>query len=115
MADEVADQELLWRRIHESHDLGDRPSSAAFLDPEMSVDREHLVSGEEPRHRVTQADGVGVGEFTAAVPRGHGHEPVAEPVEGNPAHAVVYAPAGAAESARRRVARALATSCTYLK
>jgi hypothetical protein len=63
--------DLLWRRLHPTHVVpdtvngGDRISSAAFTDPELSVDLARLVEGNG--FRVTMKDGAGVAEFPASV------------------------------------------------
>lgn len=88
----IAPEDQLWRRLHKDHivqDLGsgaERISSAAFTDPELSVDVARLVDGD---FRVTQAGSVGVAEFAASVALRRGLQVRHEPEPTNYAHAIV--------------------------
>ncbi|MBI2708837.1 MAG: hypothetical protein HYX34_03985 [Actinobacteria bacterium] len=68
--EQIAPDDLLWRRLHPKHVVpdtlsgGDRISSAAFTDPELSVDLARLVEGND--FHVTMKDGAGVAEFSAS-------------------------------------------------
>jgi uncharacterized membrane protein len=83
----VARDEHLWRRIHPSHfvEAQNRVSTAAFKDPNMSVDIARL----QVDKRITLQGGVGLASFTAAVAYDNGQTVVADPQEDNHAHAVV--------------------------
>ena len=83
----VARDEHLWRRIHESHFVKaqNRVSTAAFKDPNMSVDIARL----QVDKRITLQNGVGLASFEAAVAYDLGQTVVADPKEDNRAHAVV--------------------------
>ena len=92
----VADDELLWRRLHRDPLVpdgngGTRPSSAAFKDPAMSVDRVEIVRSLGHGAEYTRQDGAGVAEFSVATARGLGQEVIYKPVPANPAHAQVEA------------------------
>lgn len=83
----VARDERLWRRVHESHFVKaqNRVSTAAFKDPNMSVDIARL----QVDKRITLQDGVGLASFEAAVAYDNGQTVVEDPKEDNRAHALV--------------------------
>src|SRR5690349_19051619 len=89
----VADDDLLGRRLHVKHVVPDtktgeqRISSAAFTDPDLSVDLTRLVAGQD--HNVTKAGGAGVAQFAASVPREKQLPVVHKPLVTNPAHSEV--------------------------
>lgn len=103
---DVAAEDLLWRRLHELHLVRDaegseRISSAAFTDPELSVDLARLVPGRD--FRITMGAGAGVAEFlvSAALVRGLQAEHAPEPH--NYAHTLVLGKK--TESIKRHLAR----------
>lgn len=94
--DELADDERLWRRVHSSHFLNGRVTSAAFTDLELSVDRAVVREAGGLDHLVTKRTGACVAEFTVAAARSVGMcvkadaYPVTDPT--NDAHALVIGP-----------------------
>lgn len=82
---DLGDGEVLWRRVHKDHYQNGRVISAAFKDFELSVDR--AVIQQDPT--VTLKDGEGLAEFTAQEARSFEQDPVAEPLPGGLAHALV--------------------------
>ncbi len=85
--DLVADDEPLHRRIHPTFKKDDGTvSSAAFTDPEMSVDRGSYCDLEQT---LLGSSGYGVAVLLTATARGYGQEVVSDPVLLNPAHALV--------------------------
>lgn len=68
--EDIAPTDLLWRRLHPAHVVpdtvngGERISSAAFTDPELSVDLARLV--ENGDFHVTMQGGAGVAQFPAS-------------------------------------------------
>jgi len=79
------DDELLWRRVHPTHIANGRVSSAAFSDPEMSVD----VASIQVDMSITLKEGAGVAELSAGTARSHEQQVVNQPETDNPAHAIV--------------------------
>ncbi|MYD03817.1 MAG: hypothetical protein F4X21_02575 [Acidimicrobiia bacterium] len=77
--------EILWRRIHKDHFIDGRITTAAFKDPEMSVDIARL----RVEMSLTLADGVGVASFSSGLAYDNGQVVFSDPVPGNPAHALV--------------------------
>jgi hypothetical protein len=94
---EIPLDEQLLRRIRPDQIVDDgntgkrRPSSAAFKDPEMSVDAESILKsrGFDYRFSLSKYAGYSLARFTAAAARAKNlnveHQPEAE----NPAHTVV--------------------------
>lgn len=89
----IGDDDVLWRRLHAKHltldhSTGERRiTSAAFTDPQLSVDLARLVAPRD--HRVTMAHGAGVAELAAHVPRSKQLEVRHDPVPDNEAHSLV--------------------------
>lgn len=114
--DEVDDLELLWRRVHQSQFVPDgeggmKVSSAAFTDPNLSVDRAWIVIAAGGDVSTTRQDGVGVAQFSAGFARSLDQEVDPDPVEGNDAHALVK---GDKRRGNRRVAKRLAEVADFL-
>lgn len=89
----AADDEL-WRRIHADQYVPDgsggwRVSTAAFKDPEMSVDRAAIRSAAGEDHSMTRQDGAGVAVFTVQTALDVKQACVADPLDDNAAHALV--------------------------
>ena len=83
----IADDETLHRRIHPIHVKPDgNVCSAAFNDPEMSVDRASLRSADET---LREYDGYGLAAFVTKHARDLGQEVLPDPELLNPAHALV--------------------------
>jgi hypothetical protein len=93
----VEDSASLLRRIHPSQVIHDqntglqRPSSAAFKDPDLSVDVEDiLVSlGMDWHFSLRDYPGYSLVRFTAQVARAKGQAVILHPLPENPAHAQV--------------------------
>lgn len=93
----IADGWTLLRRIHPDQIVPDkrtgelRVSSAAFRDPEMSVDVEELLKKVSLDWHFSLKDHAGYSlmKFLAAVPRSHGLRVIHSPLSGNSAHAEV--------------------------
>ncbi len=81
----VGRDEILWRRIHSAHFVDGRISTAAFKDPEMSVDIARL----RRYMSLTLENGVGVASFCSAVAYDNGQLVSSNPLEDNQAHALV--------------------------
>jgi hypothetical protein len=84
--------------IEDQNKGGPRATSAAFLDPEMSVDVEefHIERGLNPEDSLKEHSGYGLARLPAAVPFALGlavmHDPIVHPTDtskNNPAHALV--------------------------
>lgn len=109
--DHIADDELLWRRIHPSHykDTGGglRVVSGAFRTEDLCLDRAAVLAQHGHGIEFTAAGGVGVGELSAERLRAHDLEPEAEPEHGNPAHSVVRG------KISRSVATRLSEECVF--
>lgn len=85
----LEDSEVLWRRIHRTHVVRNgQVSSAAFSDPELSVD----ISRIQLEMSITLAGGAGVAEFQASTARALDQQTVADPLPDNVAHALVIGP-----------------------
>lgn len=100
----VADDEPLHRRIHPTFKKDDGTvSSAAFSDPEMSVDRSPYWGLDQT---LLGYSGYGVAALLAASARGYDQEVVSDPMLLNPAHALVKGEKP--KSIARKLARASA-------
>lgn len=93
---DISDEASLLRRIHPSQIVPDesgqqRVSTAAFTDPELSVDAEPILSAEGLDWRFSLRDhpGHSLVRFPAAVARQAGQVVVNKPVPGNRAHTEV--------------------------
>lgn len=85
-AQEIADSDDLYRRIHPSQVKDGRPSSAAFKDAEMSVDVARLTT---PKQTLTGYPSHGLASIMAGHARALGQDVFHDPLELNPAHAIV--------------------------
>lgn len=100
-SDVIADAEQLYRRVHPTQVKDDgKLSSAAFTDPELSVDRAMLTTTEQtlrehPKH--------GIAAFTAGLARELEQEVVPDASLFNRAHALVKG--SKPKSVKRRFAR----------
>jgi hypothetical protein len=112
----ISDEEGLYRCIHPLHydEAEDRPSSATFkskTDPHPSVDRESLSTPEESLARKPNHMGVArlitgtVRELTVGV--------ASDPLEDNPAHAMIIRDLTMSDHHWNKVARKLAKACTW--
>lgn len=112
----IPDHELLWRRIlprwlHKQPDGTFRPSSMAFLDDtpgnngEVSVDLASLTTIESS---LAAYPGQGLAELEASVPRSLQHTVASDPLENNPAHALICPPPDIPNNQRKRDARQMA-------
>ena len=81
----VGRDEILWRRIHKDHFVDGRITTAAFKDPEMSVDLARLRGNMS----LTLANGVGVASFSSAVAYDNEQQVYSYPLVDNQAHALV--------------------------
>lgn len=112
----IAGDWALLRRIHPEQIVSDkrtgelRVSSAAFRDPEMSVDVEELLkqAGLDWRFSLKDHAGYSLMKFSAAVPRSHGLTVVHSPLPDNNAHAEVRGQKSPA------IARALSKSAEWV-
>lgn len=113
----IADDDLLWRRLHPTWvvptDEGFRISSAAFKDGrhEVSVDLAALTTQVQTLAGFPQQ---GLAELKARVPRSLGHAIVRDPVEGNPAHALICEPPSQPNKKRERDAKEMARQASIL-
>jgi hypothetical protein len=90
----VCNDEKLWRRVHgqlvrdEQIPGGWRPMSGVFVDSigEMSVNRAHLST---IAHTVAESPGCHIAELAASEVRELGYNVYADPLENNPAHAII--------------------------
>jgi hypothetical protein len=82
----ITDSEFLHRRIHPTQMKEGRPSSAAFTDPEMSVDRAALRTVDET---LRGYGSYGVAGFSAGFARGLEQEVIPDPALLNQSHALV--------------------------
>lgn len=114
----IFDHEFLYRSILPQHvkDGEDRPSSAAFYsarDRNISVDRASLSSPRETLERRPNA--TRVAQLSAGQARAT--ENVAgvasEPIQGNPAHALIFPHDGVTKSAWHTTARKLAKASMW--
>lgn len=93
----VPDDDWLHRRIHPSQVVTDgntgklRPSSAAFKDPEMSVDSEYLLhrAGLDWRFSLKDHPEHSLVRFRAGIARKNSLSVVPDPLPRNPAHVMV--------------------------
>lgn len=102
MTVEIPDAEALFRRLHPAQiDPEGRPTSAAFKDHDLSVDRASMRSSQDSLGEHRQR-GYGLASITAGFARGHRQEVIPDPQLFNAAHALVCG------EKPRSVARALA-------
>lgn len=86
-SDVIEDADRLYRRIHPVHVKPDGTlSSAAFTDPNMSVDRANLST---PEQTLREYPKFGLAAFTAEFARNLEQEVVSNRLLLNPAHALV--------------------------
>ena len=100
----VGRDEILWRRIHKDHFVGGRITTAAFKDPELSVDIAQLCGDMS----LTLANGVGVASFSSTVALDNGQTVYSNPLVDNQAHALVVG------NKPRSVRRVFCNSSTYV-
>ncbi|WP_316216592.1 hypothetical protein [Bradyrhizobium sp. SZCCHNR3003] len=94
----VDDSHDLLRRVHPRQVVFDqnlgvrRPSSAAFKDPEMSTDSEHLLNsiGETWAFCLKDYSGYSLARFKAGAARALQLPVIAKPIDGNSAHVEVH-------------------------
>lgn len=69
-----------------------RPSSAAFKDPELSADSEHILGklGLDWQFSLRGCPGYSLARLKAGVPRGLGLPVLLKPIDGNDAHVEVH-------------------------
>lgn len=103
----IAAEDMLWRRLHRTQIVPDsqtgaeRISSAAFTDPQLSVDLARLVRDGD--YRVTMGASAGVAAFAASVARKRGLAVEHAPDPDNDAHTHVLGKK--TESIQRHLAR----------
>src|SRR3990170_1644051 len=102
---EIADADDLYRRIHPLQVRDGRPTSAAFTDPELSVDLARLTT---PEHSLSGHATHGLASITAGHARSLRQDVFHEPLETNPAHALVRG------KKTPSIARSLARSVTWM-
>ena len=83
---EIADADDLYRRIHFSQVKDGRPTSAAFKHTELSVDLAKLTT---PEQSLSGYASHGLASITAGHARSLGQDVLHDPLEANPAHALV--------------------------
>ena len=101
---EIADADDLYRRIHPLQVKDGRPTSAAFTASELSVDLAKLTT---PEQSLSDCASYGLASITAGHARSLGQEVFHDPVESNPAHALVKGKKTAS------IARSLARSARW--
>ena len=107
-ADQVADDERLLRRIHPTFVKPDGTiSSQAFTDPETSVDREALLPSPNPA--LARWPGYGLAALVTGEVRQLGLEVRPDPLEQNPAHALIVG------KKTKAIARQLARSASWVR
>lgn len=84
--EEIADADELYRRIHPSQVKDGMPTSAAFKDVELSVDLARLTTLERS---LTGYPSHGLASITAGHARSLKQTVFHDPLEANPAHAIV--------------------------
>lgn len=102
MADDLREgldaSEELWRRVHDKQWVADsatgekRISTAAFTDPELSVDRARIRQANGYDHKITQGDSPVVASFTVGAAIEVGQQVVSDALPDNDAHALVLGP-----------------------
>jgi hypothetical protein len=107
-AEAVADSEVLLRRIHPTFNRPDGSvSSQAFKDLELSVDRLALLTSAEEALDVWK--GYGLAALDAGDVRRLGLEVKADPLDDNPAHALILG------NKTKAIARRLARMATWVR
>jgi hypothetical protein len=116
----IPDNELLYRAINRSHLDGARIASAAFIsrtnlgrsvEPHVSVDRSSLSSPEETLQRHRWA--AGIAQLVTRTVRSFNLRVAHRPIPDNPAHTLIVRDLKLTDSAWKKIARKLATSCTW--
>ncbi|MBZ0168327.1 MAG: hypothetical protein K8F29_02645 [Kofleriaceae bacterium] len=102
--EEIADNDELYRRIHPLQVKDGRPTSAAFKDPEMSVDVARVTT---PQRVLSEYSSHGLASITAGYARSLEQDVFHDPVENNPAHAIVKG------NKPPRIAKSLARSAKW--
>jgi hypothetical protein len=94
----IGDDASLLRRIRPDQIVDDensgarRPSSAAFKDPELSVDEEPILkaNGENWYFSLKGHEGYSLAQFKAGHARAKALPVIHKPIDGNPAHTEVH-------------------------
>jgi len=111
----IPDCERLFRGIHESHRKPDNTvSSGAFkssTNPHVSVDLSSLSTPEETHKR--RPSDIGVVQLIAGTVRGITPGVVRDPIDGNPAHALIIHDFNLSEGQWKQVAHKLAKACVW--
>jgi hypothetical protein len=109
----IPDSELLYRGIHQSQvkQPGNEVSSAAFKNPGISVDLSSLSTPQQTHSR--RPSDVGVIQLVTGTVRTITPGVARDPVEGNPAHALIIHDFSLGTKERVRVARRLAKASTW--
>jgi len=103
---DIEDGDHLYRRIHPLQVKDGRPTSAAFKDPELSVDLARLTTLQQS---LAAYPTYGLASITAGHARSLEQEVFHDPLESNPAHALVKG------TKPPRTARGLARSATWVQ
>jgi hypothetical protein len=112
----IGDDWALLRRVHPDQIVADRKtgstrvSSAAFRDPEMSVDVEELLrrQGRDWQFSVSSHPGYSLVKLVASLARSLGQAVIHSPIAGNDAHAIVKG------DKPRSVAKALSEAAVWV-
>jgi len=111
----IPDSELLYRGVHVSHLKADNTvSSAAFksrTNPHVSVDLSSLSTPEETHSR--RPSDVGVIELATGTTRAFTPGVVRDPIEGNPAHALIIHDFSLSDGQWSQVARKLSKATVW--
>jgi hypothetical protein len=111
----IADDHDLLRRVRPDQVIDDqnlgirRPSSAAFKDPKLSADSEHILSqsGLDWRVSLQSHAGYSLARLKAGVPREQGLPVIHKPLESNLAHVEVHG------KKTQGIANSLVASCSW--
>lgn len=103
---EVLDSELLHRRIHPTHCVDGRVSSAAFKDDELSVDRAKLREADESLRGHSHC---GLASVLTSDARAHHLEVTADPNLFNDSHALIKG------RKSKSVQKSLARGCKWVR
>lgn len=111
----IPDEELLLRGVHLTHlRPGPSVSSGAFIsrtNPNPSVDLGSLSTPEETHQR--RPTDVGVAELVTSIVRSLTTGVVSDPIEENPAHAMIIRDLNLSNGKWKEIARQLATACVW--